>query len=322
MIRRLWQRGAPWLTPAVALIEVALVGSGILTLRNAVIIVLALESLFAIIAISRVVAAVRTYRAGRGAGRDGWRAAEDALAQVVPRKAARALLIEPRLVACLVRWISGRHDGRSPDSFGYERGLRSLLAVLCGLLVVEGVVVDVLVAAFVPSGPWIWIAVGLHVYGLIWLTGFYASLVVRPHEFTPEGLRVRDGIFAELLVPYAAITAARPVHHTNFGRSGLKIAGSGAGLLAIGDATVVLLLDPRVAIPVSTRPNISLTRLAITVDDASGFLRRLRSGSRGENYSTCCVSPAAGSGADATSSTGTRRICPNSRAKKSTNVMT
>lgn len=266
-------RIGPWLTPAVVLIEVVLVASGVMRLRDAVIALVVIEVVFALVAGSRMIVAARSYRAGRAAGYDSWTAAEDGLAEFVPRKLARVMLIEPRLMACLGRWVTGRHNARAADAFGYHRGLRPLLFMIIALVVVEGLVVDVLIGALWPSGPWVWIALALHVWAVIWLLGFYASLVVRPHELLPDGLHLRDGIFAEVVVPYPAITGARAAHRTNLGRSSLKIDdATGVGLLAMGDATVTLTLDPTQPIG----PAAGLSRLDITVDDPGGFLEQLQ----------------------------------------------
>lgn len=276
MSRGLWRRIGPWLTPAVVLAEVVLVSSGLVDIRNAVIALAVIETLFALTAVSRVVAAARAYRAGRAAGSDGWAAAEEALAQVMPRKLARLVLIEPRLFGCLVRWLTGRYAAPADDSFGYHRGLRPLLAVIVGLVVVEGAVADMLIAALVPAGPWVWIALGLHLYGLVWLVGFYASMVVRPHRLLADGLHLRDGVFTEVIVPYEAITGARAARRDNLGRSGLEVEpASGVGLFATGDATITLGLDPSRPVHASGKL-IALSSLDITVDDAAGFLKLLR----------------------------------------------
>lgn len=270
MTRPVWRRLGPWLTPALVIVEVVLVTTRLLSVRDAVLVIIVVEAALAVTVASRMVAAARRFRAERARGADAWAAAEDGLARLVPRKLARVLLIEPRLFACLVRWVTGRHDGRSPGTFRYDRGARPLFGVAVGLVVVEGAVADALLAALT-SGPWVWLGLGLHVYGLVWLGGFYASLAVRPHRLTDDALLVRDGIFTELTIPYATIARARAAHHAGFGRSGLRIDGA-AATLAFGDATATLDLDP--PLPAGPR-SVPVTTLHLTVDDPPSFVTAL-----------------------------------------------
>lgn len=273
----IWRRVGPWATPLLAVIEVILVTSGVLAVRTAVIVGVVIETTFWVTALSRTTAAVRRFRSERTKGLDGWVAAEDALAQVVPRSVARVLLIEPRLLSCLVRWSTGRHEGRAPGAFSYHRGLRPLLVTIVALVAGEGAVVETLLALLVPGSPWVWVALGVHAYALVWLIGFLASLVTRPHRIGPDALFVRDGIFSELQIPYGAIVGVRIPRHANFGRSGLKVDPAWATvILAMGDANVELDLDPTAEIHRSGASTpLCLRTLYITVDDPPIFVRDL-----------------------------------------------
>lgn len=277
MIWHFWRRAGPWLLPVLIVVEAALVFCGWLALGTAVIVGLVVEALLWAAAVRGVIVAVRRFRAGRAAGQPGWRAAEDGLAQVIPRPVAKAVLFEPRLWICLVRWVTGRHPGNSRDGFGYEANLRSLIWVAAGLVIIEGTAVDIVLAFALPGSVWVWICFGVHAYALLFVFGLLASWSTRPHLIDQQGLRVRDGIFTEIVIPYTAITAARTATLSNFGRSGLKIDNSsGAALLALGDANVCLTLDPWQTIEVDEQSRTAPATLAITVDEPQGFLRRLR----------------------------------------------
>lgn len=269
MIRRI----GPWLTPALVAVEVVLVWSGRLGLGAAIGIGLAVEALLWITAVSRVVVGLRRFRAGRAAGGHVWQAAEDGLAALVPRPLARVILVEPRMWVCLVRWVTGHYPR---TGFRYDAGLRVLIWTIVGLVVVEGTIVELLLGLVLPGSVWVWVSLGLHLYGLLALLGFLASWATRPHLFDDHGLRLRDGILAELVVPYAAVVGVRAARRPNFGRSGLKI-NDGAGLLAHGDATVTLTLDPTSPIAVAGRPgSLPLDYMAITADEARKFVDALR----------------------------------------------
>ncbi len=240
-----------------------------------------LEVLLWVTAASQMIAAARRFRAVRAAGADLWQAAEDGLAQLVPRQLAHVMVIEPRLWVSLWRWLTGRHDGhRSQLSYRYDSALRPLLWAVIGLVVVEGAVLDI-VLAFVTSGStWIWVSVGVHVYAIGGLLGVAASFATRPHLLAADSLRVRDGVFAELVIPISAIVAVRAVRTPNFGRSGLKIdkEQKAAMMLAHGDATVELVLDPfqPISAAATARTIEPFAILSITVDAADKFVRAVK----------------------------------------------
>lgn len=277
MTRSFWRRAGPWMTPLLATVEISLVVSGLLAVRTAIVVGLVIEAVLWTTAFSRAAAAVRRYRSARREGIDGWVAAEDGLALLVPRPAARLLLIEARLLTCLARWVSGRHEGTSPDAFSYHRGIRPLLGAILVLVVCEGTVVDAMLAFLLPGTPWVWVGLGVHLYALVWLAGFLASMAARPHRLSPDALVVRDGIFIELFIPYAVIEGVRVARRPNFGRSGFKIDPyTGDALLAVGDANVTIDLDPTQPMqPTRTGHALTLRTLRITADEPAGFVAGL-----------------------------------------------
>lgn len=113
---RVRTRVGPWLVPVLVVVEVALVATGHLGLGAAVAIVVGVELLLAMTAIQRTAAAGRRFRAARHAGQDGWASAEDAVAELLPRRLARIILLEVRLWTCLFTWAAGRHRAQVPGS--------------------------------------------------------------------------------------------------------------------------------------------------------------------------------------------------------------
>ncbi len=272
-MRRWWERIAPWLTPVLVVVEVVLVWSGVLSLRDAVIIIVVVEVLLAVTVVGRGIAVVRSFRAGRAENRDAWTAAEDALAQLLPRPGARVLLIEARMWVCLVQWLARR---RPPGAtFGYGRSLRPLIRIVLAMLVVEGAVVEVvLVAILGHRSAWVWVALGLHVYGLIWMGGFLGSLTVLPHEIDDRYLRLRDSVFTTVVVPLASVVSVEQRRRGSSGRSGWKLDDHGGALLAYGDASVRLVLcpDPGVLLGTAPAPE-GLRTIDLTADDPAAFVR-------------------------------------------------
>jgi hypothetical protein len=198
------KRALKWLLPALILAEVVLVWSGLLDLDDAVLVIVGIEVLLLATAAGEVVLVVRRYRRGRAAGLDLWAALEEGLAVLLPRKAARVAVLEPRLWVCLLRWIS-RRTGTSDREFGYHKRSQMglILVMLAFTTPVELLVVELL-------APWAWLRISLLVlglYALLWMFGLYASLVTLPHRLEENGLRLRYGALAEGFVPFSEIAA-------------------------------------------------------------------------------------------------------------------
>lgn len=267
----------PWATPFIAAAEIGLVWSGLLDWRLAVTLGVIIEAALWLTVATRAGVGIARYRHSRGAGADRWQAAEDGLAALVPRPLARFVLLEPRLWVCLFRWLSGHHEDQREDTFAYHRQIGQLLAVGIALVVIEGAVVDTVLALVVPGTPWAWVVLGVHVYGLVILAGMYASFVTRPHLVGDDRIVLRDGVFCEVLIPRDALVNARVERRANLGRSGYKQStGAKPAILAVGDATVLLTFDPSFALYDDRLAARAPSQLAITVNDAHGFVRALR----------------------------------------------
>lgn len=197
-----------WLPFAVVAVEIALVGSGVLSLGDGLIAIVAIEVLLGVVLISEAAVLARTFRAARRDGADGGEAAEGALRAALPPVAARLLVMEARTSASLVRWALRRR--RTPEDAvagTYGRQMRPLLIALLPVSIVEMVVIELLV-------PWTAVRVALLVasaYFCFWLIGLVASMWARPHWVAPGRLVLNCMTFATLTVPLTTVTKARSV---------------------------------------------------------------------------------------------------------------
>lgn len=200
------KRALKLLLPALILAEVALVWSGLFDLTDAVFVVVGIEVLLLATAAGEVFLVVCRYRRGRSAGLDFWAALEVGLAVLLPRKAARIAVLEPRLWVCLLRWLS-RRTGPSDREFGYHKRsqMRLILVMLAFTTPVELLVLELL-------APWAWLRISLLVlglYALLWMFGLYASLVTLLHRLEEDELRLRYGALAEGFVPFSEIATVQ-----------------------------------------------------------------------------------------------------------------
>lgn len=234
--------GRSWLLILLILLEVALVQSGWLSVREAVTIVVAIEGLLTVAAGIQAIQAIRRFRRQRAAGQRWLDAFEVALAVTMPQRLARLLTLELRLWLCLIRWLARRSR---PDTYAFTYRTRSNL----GALVVLGLVTspaEILLFELLIPWPWLrWTLLVLSIYALFWVLGLYASLVVLPHAVTDEGLWLRYGLLNEVFIPFAAIAVVQvaprtaPNHH-----DGLSVdRAERTAFLAVGgrtDVTIVL----------------------------------------------------------------------------------
>lgn len=226
--------GLKLLVPLLVLAEVALVWSGIMDLGDAVIVVAIVEALLFLIGLVGTLLIVRRYREERKTGLDPWMALEDALSLVLPRKGARLAVHEPRLHAALFRWTFQRVRPGYRE-FAYHR--RSLMRAIMPMVIltspIELFTVHMLAQVFSPWDWLKWVLLALGIYAILWLLGFYASLIVFPHRLEETGITLRYGAFTEGFVPYEEIQDTV--------RKDRKAPGPGDGLQHVPDEDALYL---------------------------------------------------------------------------------
>ncbi|KAA0019501.1 hypothetical protein [Antrihabitans cavernicola] len=274
------RRIGPWLPLAVLGIQAVFVWSGVLDLRDAVIIAVVLEVLLWSVLLVRSVTAIRAYRSRRASGSDGWQAAEHALAQVMPTRAARWVLLEPRMWVCLASWIFGTQPTDDATRFSYNAGRKILISTLIAITAVDTVVIHVVLWAIFGNHAWVWVVTGLDVYAMLWFLGFYASMVTLPHLLDDKRLVLRYGVFDELVVPRAAITGARTATRDPTSRR-LRTEDDGSADFSCGTATIALALDTEVCLyRRGDEFPAGISTLFVTVDQPGEFISTLRADSR------------------------------------------
>ena len=196
------RRALRWLLPAVLLVEAALIWSGELGLGGAILVVAGIEVLMLLVGVGEALLVFRRYRGGRRDGLGPWEALEGGLAVVLPRPVAKLVVSEPRMFVCLARWVLGRAKPGEAE-FGYGKG--SPLGMLVLMVVLTAPVEVVFWELLVPWAWLRWVLLVVSVYSVLWLLGLYASRITLPHRLEEDGLRLRQGLFAEAFVPYAEV---------------------------------------------------------------------------------------------------------------------
>src|SRR5215212_2704407 len=70
-------RALKWIFPVLVLIEIGLVRTGMLSLKNAMFIVVGIEALLTLLAARQIITAFRRYRSNRAEGFEPWQAFEE-----------------------------------------------------------------------------------------------------------------------------------------------------------------------------------------------------------------------------------------------------
>ena len=194
-----------------------------------------------------------------------FRRTEALLGRVLPGRLVAVLLAEPRGFVAVVRWI--RRAGPAGQLFPHHRDVVIILWVITTMMVLEGAVVDVLLRVILGPSPWVWIALGLHMYFVYTIVAMYAAMVTRPHSLDSAALHLRSGLGFAATVPLIAIEAADAGRFPDFDRSRWKVDEDGNATMAPREANVRLTLAPGAEITVNGRSLPTPRTIHITVDE-------------------------------------------------------
>ena len=278
-MRRVWK----WLLLVLVITEAVLVGTGLLDIRAAIGVVVAIEVLLFIVAGRQVIVAMRQFRRQREAGLDVWTALEDGLEVFLPRRVARVAALEPRLWFCLWRWAFRRVRIGAND-FPYHR--RSFLGYFLILILFTTPAETFLLQLLIPWSWLRWLLLVATVYTLFWIFGLYASLVALPHRLDGRSIRLFCGILAQAQIEYGNIASVVfnrcrwPGH-----QDGLHLASDkGSAYLAVGGETdITIRLQKAQTLFGWLGPTLPVTTVHLAADEpqrlVSELIERMREGS-------------------------------------------
>lgn len=259
-------------TVAIVVTLLALNLSGILSVRLALTLFLAIEVplvlAFAVMTMMRFKDARRINRAQGVPFLDAVEAEEPLL---------RPAIAELRTFWFLGLAIVGRR--RIPPgarAFGYTKGSMTLPLVLVGVSLVEMVIVHILV-------PWMWLRILLLVltaWGILYILGFFAARVIHPHYVAEGAVHLRWGSRRVLSAPVAGILSI--AQHRNHAHTQPALDGDRLILTHLQGTNVLI----RVAEPVPAAPPIAkkhvpagsrVSEVELYVDEPESFVQTVRS---------------------------------------------
>lgn len=195
-----------WLIPAVIVLELALLATGVIDLGTGVQIVLVIELLLFVLVLVQARAAWATYRDARADGDDEVSAAGTALDAVLPAPAAAVFKQDLLLWRALFLAVRRKKDASADEAaIAYGKDVRLTMWLV---LIADGVLLVVVHAALPwPTARTVMLVLG--VLGVLWLAGFVATLYVYPHCVSPRRLRLRFASFYDISIPTSLIKSAR-----------------------------------------------------------------------------------------------------------------
>src|SRR3712207_6823415 len=260
---------ARWLALVVPLVDVALVLTGVLSLRTGIAVALVLEALLAVVLVVEAAAFRRAYRAVRRSGgsrRAGLVAGAEAVWPPVVLRLVRAEVG----VVCALWWVVRRRSDVAPGDvpLPYAGRFRLVLGALTVLGALETVVVHVLL-------PWEtarWVLLAVSLYALVWVLGSGLLLFQHPHLLRDDELVLRFRYLRPVAVPLAGLFGVRRGGVPGRGRV-LPQEGAVPGLRVMGDPDLELPFVPPVCVAGQGEP---VARVAFWVDDPQAVVRLLR----------------------------------------------
>ena len=258
--RRVASSAARWLALVIPLADVALVLTGVLSLRTGIVVALVLEALLAVVLVVEAAAFRRAYRVARrggGSRRAGLVAGAEAVWPPVVFRLARA---EAGVVRALWWAVRRRSDvGPGDVPLPYAGRFRLVLGALTVLGALETAVVHVLL-------PWEtarWVLLAVSLYALVWVLGSGLSLFQHPHLLRDDELVLRFGHLRSVAVPLAGLVAVRRNAESEHRRVLVRDADR-LVLSVMGDTDVELRFDPPVHVAGQGEP---AARVAVWVDE-------------------------------------------------------
>ncbi|MFI6262215.1 PH domain-containing protein [Micromonospora sp. NPDC051006] len=178
----------------------------------------------------------------------------------------------------LYRWIFRRPERLAPgdETFGYSGAVMTLLWIFIIVSAIEIPILELILPWELVSN----IALGLGIYGLIWMFGLMASLRVLPHVVGEAGIRIRNGISLDYTIPWSAVETLR-VHRRSMlpeGQTQVEPNATGVTLmLGLGSQTSIdVLLREPIEVPVRKARGAAVTELRFHADDPEALVAAAR----------------------------------------------
>lgn len=208
--------------------------------------------------------------------------------QVIPIL-RRVAAMEAAMWHSMYVWLRRRPPATEPgdEAFSYLGVVKPILGVFIGLSAVELPIFDLIIRKVVPWEPARWIALGLGVWGLLWMIGLFASLKINPHVVGAAGLRVRAGATTDFTVDWADVDTVSKSYRSLPSSKSVQVERDGErtvlNIVTGGQTSVDVRLRRPVSFPLPKGPSEPADELRLYADDPDGMVRACRRVAAGDH---------------------------------------
>ncbi len=189
----------------------------------------------------------------------------------------RAADMEAGIWRSLARWVFRRPLPLAPGSaaFSYAAGAAPIMWVFIAMSAVEIPILHLLL----PAGWWRAGALLLGAWGVLWMIGLLATFKVHPHELGDEGVRIRNGLGIDAVVPWSAIESVSS-HRKSLEKSRtVQVSDTPRGALlqivVASQTTIAVRLHSPMVVPIRKSPD-PVTEIRIYADEPAEFVAAAR----------------------------------------------
>ncbi|SCG52640.1 PH domain-containing protein [Micromonospora humi] len=197
------------------------------------------------------------------------------------RLARRVVAYEWGMWRSLTRWTLRRPYPVAPGAatFAYVGGVQPILLAFLALSTIEIPILDVILRRTVDSTTIRHAAIGVGVWGVLWMVGLLASLRIHPHVVDDTGLRVRNGVSIDVTVPWAAVADVAVRRRSLSSSRAARYDEDDPEVLNLGvgsqTAIDVTLREP-LSVPLPSGPSTPVREIRMYADDPAALVDRAR----------------------------------------------
>ncbi|WBC13838.1 PH domain-containing protein [Micromonospora sp. WMMA1998] len=199
----------------------------------------------------------------------------------VLRLARRVVAYEWGMWRSLTRWVLRRPYPVAPgaETYAYVGGVQAILLAFIVLSTIEIPVLDVILRHTVDQPTVRHAAIGLGVWGVLWMVGLLASLRIHPHVVDDAGLRVRNGVSIDVTIPWTAVAEVSFRRRSLPSSRAVQYDADDPAVLNLGvgsqTAIDVVLREP-LSVPLPKGPSAPVREIRLYADDPGALVERAR----------------------------------------------
>ncbi|WFE38290.1 hypothetical protein [Micromonospora sp. WMMD998] len=197
------------------------------------------------------------------------------------RLARRVVAYEWGMWRSLARWTLRRPYPVAPGAatLAYVGGVQPILLAFLVLSTIEIPILDVILRHTVDSPTIRHAAIGIGVWGVLWMVGLMASLRLHPHVVDDTGLRLRNGTSLDLTIPWDAVAAVSVRRRSLTSSRAYRYDEDDPTVLNLGvgsqTAVDLVLRAPR-SVPLPNGPSAPVREIRLYADDPVALVDRAR----------------------------------------------